>query len=94
MKKYIKDFCLRGLMCASGGPLVLAVVYGCMRDIVLTPGEVSLGIISAAVMAFIAGGINVVYQMERLPLIFAILIVNTYNIISARHKKSMSPTNR
>ena len=27
-------------------------------------------------------------------LIFAILIVNTYNIISARHKKSMSPTNR
>ena len=26
-------------------------------------------------------------------LIFAILIVNTYNIISARHKKSMSPTN-
>ena len=27
-------------------------------------------------------------------LIFAILIVNTYNIISAQHKKSMSPTNR
>ena len=27
-------------------------------------------------------------------LIFAILIVNTYNIISARHKKSMSSTNR
>ena len=27
-------------------------------------------------------------------LIFAILIVNTYNIISTRHKKSMSPTNR
>lgn len=27
-------------------------------------------------------------------LIFAILIVNTYNIISARHKKSISPTNR
>ena len=77
MKKHIKDFVIRGLVCAAGGPLVLAVIYGCMSfntDIVLTPREVSLGIISATVMAFIAGGINVVYHLERLPLIFAILI--------------------
>ena len=77
MKKHIKDFVIRGLVCAAGGPLVLAVIYGYMSfntDIVLTPGEVSLGIISATVMAFIAGGINVVYHLERLPLIFAILI--------------------
>lgn len=78
MKKYIVQFVLRGLLAASFGPLVLAVIYAILgaADIisVLRPGEVALGIISIAFMAFIAGGAPIVYEIERLPLFHAILI--------------------
>lgn len=76
MKKFWGQFILRGLMAASGGPLVLAIVYGSMglTETVLTPGEVSLGIISVTLMAFIAAGITAIYQLEQLPLLSAILI--------------------
>jgi len=40
----------------------------------LTVNEVCLGIFSLSALAFIAGGMNVVYQIERLPLMGAILI--------------------
>ena len=36
--------------------------------------EVCLGILSISALAFIAGGMNVIYQIERLPLMVAILI--------------------
>ena len=36
--------------------------------------QVCLGIISLSVLAFIAGAMNAVYQLERLPLMLAILI--------------------
>lgn len=78
MKKRIAEFLKRGLVAAGGGPLVLAVVYaisgsqGVIES--LTAAEVSRGILSVLVMAFIAGGITVVYQSERLPLIAGILI--------------------
>ena len=41
---------------------------------VLTVNQVCLGIFSLSALAFIAGGMNVVYQIERLPLMIAILI--------------------
>ena len=76
MKKYIREFIHRGLLCAAGGPLVLAVIYGILgaSDMVaaLAPGEACMGIISITVMAFIAAGITMVYQIERLPLVCAI----------------------
>ena len=78
MKKFWSQFVLRGLLAASGGPLVLAVIYGVLGAsevvTVLTPGEVCLGIVSITLMAFIAGGITAVYQLERLPLFSAILL--------------------
>jgi len=40
----------------------------------LTVNEVCLGIVSLSALAFIAGGMNVVYQIERLPLMVVILI--------------------
>ena len=40
----------------------------------LTVNEVTTGILSIAVLAFIAGGLNALYQIERLPLFSAILI--------------------
>ena len=72
MKRYILDFLRRGL-CAWGlGPLVLAVLYLFLPVQTLTAREVSLGIFSLSALAFLAGGMNVIYQIERLPLMAAI----------------------
>ena len=78
MKKHVKEFLFRGLTCAAGGPLVLAVIYAILdaRGVAesLSTAEVSMAIISVTVMAFIAAGITMVYQIEQLPLPCAILI--------------------
>ena len=78
MRQYFAEFCKRGLLCCSGGPLVLAVAYGVMSatdaTAALAPTEVCIGILSVTVMAFIAAGITMIYQVEHLPLISAILI--------------------
>ena len=72
MKRYILEFFRRGL-CAWGlGPLVLAVLYLFLPVEALTAREVSLGIFSLSALAFLAGGMNVIYQIERLPLMAAI----------------------
>ena len=78
MKKFVKDFVLRGLVTAAGGPMVLAIIYAILaaRGVTdaLSPAEVSMAIISLTVMAFIAAGITTIYQVERLPLSSAICI--------------------
>ena len=78
MKKFIKDFCVRGMMFAWGGPVIMAVVWLCLKASgvlsELSIGQAALGIFSTALMAFVAAGISVVYQMENLPKPFAGLI--------------------
>lgn len=78
MKKFWKNFALRGLAAAVGGPVILAIVYGILGATgavqVLSPGEVCLGIITVTVMAFVAAGITAIYQSESLPLGLQILI--------------------
>ena len=78
MKKNVMEFIRRGLIACGFGPIVLAIVYlvlqKCAIVETLTVNEVCLGIFSLSALAFIAGGINVVYQVERLPLMVAILI--------------------
>ena len=78
MKKHVKERLHRGLPCAAGGPLVLAIIYTILDAqgvaASLSPAEVSMAIISVTVMAFIAAGITMVYQIEQLPLPCAILI--------------------
>ena len=78
MKKHAKEFLFRGLICAAGGPLVLAIIYAILAakgaTNSLSPAEVSMAIISLTVMAFIAAGVTTVYQIEQLPLPCAVLI--------------------
>ena len=78
MKKYVLEFFKRGSVSAAGGPVVLAIVYGILGATgvaqILTPTEVCLGILSITLMAFIAGGITMIYTVEALPLISAILL--------------------
>lgn len=78
MKKSILDFLRRGLIACGLGPIVLAVLYLTLQrnaDLqTLTVHQVCFGIFSLSALAFIAGGMNVIYQIERLPLMVAILI--------------------
>lgn len=76
MKKYAKSFFIRGFIAMGFGPIVLAIVYGilgCTGQLVsLSPGEAVKGILTVSLLAFTAGGIQVVYEIERLPLFPAI----------------------
>ena len=78
MKKFVSEFLRRGFIAASIGPIVLAIVYLILQQSVgvnaLTVNEVCIGIFSLSMLAFIAGGMNAIYQIERLPLMAAILI--------------------
>ena len=78
MKKYLCDFVRRGMTAAGFGPMILAVLYLILHKQgvieMLTVKEVCLGIVSLSALAFVAGGMNVVYQVEQLPLMIAILI--------------------
>ena len=78
MKKFVLDFVRRGLIATGIGPIVLAIVYLILQQSAdvstLTVHEVCIGILSLTTLAFIAGGMNAIYQVERLPLMTAILI--------------------
>ena len=78
MKKFWKEFFLRGLICAAGGPVVLAIIYGILGATgaaeSLSPREVCYGILSITLLAFIAAGMTAIYQMEQLPLPTMILL--------------------
>ena len=78
MKYILKEFCRRGIAACGLGPLALAVIYLLLQHNgvveVLTVNEVCGGILSLSALAFVAGGMNVVYQIERLPLMIAISI--------------------
>ena len=72
------DFLRRGFFACGFGPLVLAVFYLVLQHNgviqTLTVRQVCIGIFSLSALAFIAGGMNMVYQIERLPLMVAMLI--------------------
>lgn len=78
MKKFLKEFLFRGLLCASGGPVVLAIIYGILGATgtvdAFSPREVCMGIATITLLAFIAAGMTAIYQMEQLPLPIMILL--------------------
>ncbi|MBE6900211.1 MAG: DUF3021 domain-containing protein [Ruminococcaceae bacterium] len=78
MKAFFKEFLKRGFISAWGGPFVLAIIYfivGKAENIQNIPiNEVSLGIISITIMAFMVGGITAIYQNDVLPLVSSIMI--------------------
>jgi hypothetical protein len=78
MKEFWKQFFLRGLTAAAGGPLVLALIYAILGQTgvvtSLSPQEVCLGILSSTLLAFTVAGLTAVYQLEQLPLSIAIAI--------------------
>ena len=78
MKQFFKEFLLRGLICAAGGPLVLAIIYGILGATgtveAVSTTKVCMGILTITLLAFIAAGMTAIYQMEQLPLPIMILL--------------------
>ncbi len=78
MKKIVLEFLRRGLIALGLGPIILAIVYLILQQTAavetLSVNQVCIGIFSITALAFVAGGMNAIYQIERLPLMVAILI--------------------
>ncbi len=78
MKKFWKDFFMRGSMAAWTGSVIVGIVWGCLGAAgvieTMAVGDVVKGILSGVVIAFIAAGITALHQMEQIPRGFAILI--------------------
>lgn len=69
MKKYFKEFLLRGMMFSGLGPIVLAVIYLVLSQTVqnfsLSGGEAFTGILSTYLLAFVHAGASVFNQIEH-----------------------------
>ena len=78
MKKHISEFLRRGFAAWGFGPIILVIVYLILQHQAnvqtLTVHQVCIGILSLSALAFTAGGMNFIYQIERIPLMVAILI--------------------
>ncbi|MBQ9121069.1 MAG: DUF3021 domain-containing protein [Clostridia bacterium] len=75
MKQGVLEFIKRGLPVGGFGPLVYAAVMGilgaCGVAEAVGTGELALGVFTSYLLAFVAGGITVVYTVDRLPLFWA-----------------------
>ena len=78
MKNMIAEFFRRGFVACGLGPIVLAIFYLIMQQQgiiqTLTVNQVCIGIFSLTALAFVAGGMNAIYQIERLPLMAAVSV--------------------
>ena len=90
MKNFIKDFALRGMITAGFGPLILVSIYlGLQLSHVITSipvTQANLYIVSSLILAFIAGGISAIFNVEQISLgvvtlIDAIVIYFDYLVI-------------
>ncbi len=69
MKKYLKEFLIRGLMFGGFGPIILAIIYFIIskvdKTITFTGSEILLGTISVYLLAFVHAGASVFNQIEE-----------------------------
>lgn len=86
MRKFVLEFLHRGFAAAGIGPIILAILYLILQQTAavetLSVNQVCTGIFSITALAFLAGGMNAIYQIERLPLMAAILIHGSVLYIS------------
>lgn len=78
MKKFISNFCLRGLIAMGFGPIVygtiMLILHLCNVDTTSNGLDIFKGILSTCIMAFIIAGISNIYQVESLSLMSKIMI--------------------
>lgn len=72
MKEFIRNFIKSGLQAAGFGPLILVIFYYIYSVTInfhtISVQDVNKNIVSSLLLAFIAGGINAVFKVERIPL--------------------------
>lgn len=78
MKKTVKAFFTRGLLCMGFGPIVYSIVmlvlYLCYVETTLNILTLFKGIISTSIMALIIAGSSVIWQIDKIGIAFQILI--------------------
>ena len=78
MKRYLKGFCIRGLIAAAFGPIVLAVIYLILYyfdvALVVSTAKICREILTIELLAFFAGGFPILYSVERIPTLLAGLL--------------------
>ena len=78
MKKYVMGFIRNGLLACGFGPIIWAIVYFFLEKNgvveILTVRKVIVEIITVEFLAFIAGGINIIHKIERIPLMLGIAV--------------------
>ena len=78
MKRYIFEFVHNGLLACGFGPIIWAIVYFFLERNgivgVLEGRKVIVEILTVSLLSFIAGGINIVYKIEKMPLMAAIAV--------------------
>lgn len=69
MKKYIKEFLLRGLIFGGFGPIILAIIYFIIsrvdKSITFRGDEILLGTVSVYLLAFVHAGASIFNQIEE-----------------------------
>jgi len=78
MKKFWKEFLLRGMLCAWCGPVIMCIIWFCLHKAgvlgTMEAGNVIREVLSSLLVAFVAAGITAVHKMEQLPLGMSMLI--------------------
>ncbi len=69
MNKYVKEFFHRGLIFAGFGPIIFGIIIFIVSkttdNLVLSGGEVLIGIVSTYLLAFVHAGASVFNQIEH-----------------------------
>ena len=69
MNKYVKEFFHRGLMFSGFGPIIFGIIIFIVSkttdNLVLSGGEVLIGIVSTYLLAFVHAGASVFNQIEH-----------------------------
>lgn len=71
MKKYIKEFCHRGMLFGGFGPIIAAIIYYIISlyiNINFSGLEILIAIISTYLLAFIQAGASIFNQIDEWPI--------------------------
>lgn len=69
MKRYIREFFMRGLIFGGFGPIILAIIYFIVSKlesgVTFSGAEMLLGVVSVYLLAFVHAGASVFNQIEE-----------------------------
>lgn len=91
MRKWIKEFIIRGMIGVGIAEVILAVIYEVLWRTdtleMITAHRIFVEILSVFVMGFLMGGISIVHKIETLSLFAAttIHVISLYAVVTATY---------